>query len=168
MTRYIKHLRVIIHHKYWVFRASMWLKVPILIALFHDMSKFSPQEFPAFAKNFYNEDGSPIKVRGNDGGYDPNAQPNGFSKAWLHHQRNKHHWQAWVSIGDKGNLHAIKIPDKYVREMVADWVGAGIAYSGKSDPSGWYNGQKDNMILHPETRLRIEQLVQNPNLIRSF
>lgn len=51
----------------------------------------------------------------------------------------------------------IKMPDKYVKEMLADWIGAGMAIHGKNDVKSWYKANKDNMILHPETRQWIEQ-----------
>ena len=45
----------------------------------------------------------------------------------------------------------LPMPDKYRREMLADWFGAGKA-QGKPDTKAWYMANKDNMILHNETR----------------
>lgn len=47
------------------------------------------------------------------------------------------------------------MPDKYRREMLADWRGAGRAL-GKPDTKAWYLANKDKMMLHPETRAWIE------------
>lgn len=49
----------------------------------------------------------------------------------------------------------IAMPDRYRREMLADWRGAGKAY-GNPDTKAWYLEHKDNIILHPETRRWIE------------
>jgi hypothetical protein len=46
-----------------------------------------------------------------------------------------------------------------VREMVADWMGAGRAL-GKPDTRAWYEANKDKMILHPATRRRVEMLLE--------
>ena len=62
------------------------------------------------------------------------------------------------------------MPRKYVEEMVADWAGAGKAITGKWDIAEWYASNKDKMILHPETRIMVEDLVSmvpcqdNPSL----
>jgi hypothetical protein len=48
------------------------------------------------------------------------------------------------------------MPDKYRREMLADWRGAGRAL-GKPDTQAWYAANRDKMKLHPETRAWIEQ-----------
>lgn len=52
----------------------------------------------------------------------------------------------------------LKIPTKYVKEMICDWRGAGRA-QGTLDTKAWYekNGQK--MQLHPDTRKEIEILL---------
>lgn len=50
---------------------------------------------------------------------------------------------------------ALPMPDKYRREMVADWRGAGKAY-GNDDTKGWYMKNRANIILHPETRKWVE------------
>lgn len=51
---------------------------------------------------------------------------------------------------------ALPMPDRYRREMVADWRGAGRAY-GNTDTAGWYHRNKKGIILHPETREWVER-----------
>lgn len=119
-----------------------------------------PRELTPYARQFYNGDGAKKPpVRDKTGAYDPAAQPVEFQRAWLLHQRNKHHWQAWIVLGDKGYMRAVPIPHVYVREMVADWIGAGKAW-GKSDPRGWYAKNGDKMVLHSETRRYLEQILR--------
>jgi len=55
---------------------------------------------------------------------------------------------------------AIPMPDKYIKEMVADWRGAGRAINGHDETAKWYTANKDNMILHPTTRARVEKLLK--------
>lgn len=50
------------------------------------------------------------------------------------------------------------MPDVYIREMVADWRGAGRAL-GQLDTASWYKQNAKNMLLHPDTRARVEQLL---------
>lgn len=51
------------------------------------------------------------------------------------------------------------MPEKYLREMIADWIGAGRAQGHGDDVEGWYAKNKENMVLHPETRARLEDLL---------
>lgn len=53
----------------------------------------------------------------------------------------------------------LPMPERYVREMVADWSGAGRAQGHGSDPRPWYRKNRDKMVLHPATRRRIEALL---------
>lgn len=52
----------------------------------------------------------------------------------------------------------LPMPDVYIREMVADWRGAGRAL-GKPDTIGWYKQNAKNMLLHPDTRSRVEEIL---------
>lgn len=51
------------------------------------------------------------------------------------------------------------MPLKYAKEMLADWRGAGKA-QGKPDAKAWYEKNKNNMLLHPETRQWIEEQLE--------
>lgn len=50
---------------------------------------------------------------------------------------------------------ALPMPDRYRREMLADWRGAGRAY-GNTDTRGGYLKNREGIILHPETRVWVE------------
>lgn len=119
--------------------------------LVHDLSKFKPSEWFPYAHTFYNSDGSSR--------YEPTDD---FNYAWLHHQKyNRHHWQYWMLQMDGGLEVCMKMPDKYVREMVADWAGAGKAITGKFEVDIWYEKNKDNMKLHPKTQDEVEILIDS-------
>lgn len=84
-----------------------------------------------------------------------------FKYAWLHHQhRNKHHWQFWCLKEDSGKLLALDMPEKFIREMVADWVGAGYAINGRVEVQDWYAKNSQHMKLSERTKKRVEELLQ--------
>lgn len=161
MKAQIAYLKYVLRHKWFVFKACLRLGVPLYLAIIHDWTKFTPQEWGAYVRTFFNDDGTKKDLR-NQSSYDPNnvGSVTEFSVAWVHHQKNKHHWQAWISIGDGGKLKAIPMREVYAREMVADWVGAGMAITGNPDPTEWYEKNKDKMVLHSETRLFVESLIR--------
>ncbi len=84
-----------------------------------------------------------------------------FNMAWLFHQNtNKHHWQFWLLQKDDGELCTLPMPKKYVREMVADWAGAGRAIAGRWEVAQWYKENKHTIRIHFETRVIVEELLQ--------
>ena len=118
----IGHFKTILIHKYWVFRYSVQLGIPYR-GLLHDLSKFSWVEFSESVKFYQGGKSSPITAA---------KKEQGYSKAWQHHKgRNPHHYEYWTDKYDTGTI-ALKMPFKYVIEMIADYLGAGRAYQGKS------------------------------------
>lgn len=160
MRAHWAYFKYVAQHKWFVFRGCLLLGVPLHQAIIHDWVKYLPVEWFAYVRQFYNADGSKQSVRDASGSYDPNAQPDSFKRAWLHHQRQPHHWQAWISIGDGGNLTALPIPQRFVLEMVADWYGAGMAIGGVMDVEPWYLKNKDKIILEDGTRFRVTQAIK--------
>lgn len=149
----IKYLSYIFHHKYHVFTAGLKLRVPVWQLIVHDLSKFRPDEFWPYAEYFY---GSLIPV---SEAWKGRERQEAFNVAWLKHiHRNPHHHQFWVLREDSGDVKALPMPEHYIREMVADWIGAGKAM-GKNNTVAWYDANKDKMVLHPETRKRVEELI---------
>ena len=158
------HLRYgsyVARHKWFVLLGGLRTRAPLYRLLIHDWSKLTPSEWRPYVAQFYNADGSKRDVRRPDGGYDLAEQPYEFQRAWLGHQRrNKHHWQAWVLMGDNGQRIPVEIPRRYVREMVADWLGAGRAITGEWDVGPWYEKNRDLMVMHENTRLVVDALVE--------
>lgn len=146
MRRHLASLRYLLRHKWYVLLECRKLNVPLWIALWHDWDKFLPDEWFPYARTLYAPDGTRR--------YGSNPA---FNHARLiHMQRNKHHWQHWVMIGDCGEIDCLPMPDVYRRELLADWRGAGKSM-GKPDVSGWYAGCRATMIFHPETRAWLDQ-----------
>lgn len=154
--KHAKYLRYLLRHKWFVFVAACRLGIPWLGAI-HDWSKFRPSEWRPYAEFFYGEGRNIRSRRDATGYYKPTDTGDAaFDFAWLLHQkRNKHHWQWWVLPEDEGGLKVLPMPDRYRREMLADWRGAGAA-QGTPDAAKWYAANKDKMRLHPETRTWIE------------
>ena len=84
--------------------------------LAHDLSKYTPTEFiPGCI--YYQGDHSPNEAE---------RQAKGYTAAWLHHKGcNKHHLEYWIDYGGgKTGLIGMKIPLRYICEMVCDRVAA--------------------------------------------
>ena len=145
------YLRSILRHKWFVFIEACRLGIPWL-GIIHDLSKFSPREFFTYAraKAIAGEGKSPVDIGASE-----------MDRAWMHHARNRHHWQAWLVVYQTQNPtpKALPMPDRYRREMLADWRGAGRAY-GSPDTRAWYAANCDRMILHTDTRAWIEEQLQ--------
>lgn len=145
---YLKYIWYLIRHKYYVGK-ECWANKLYWQAIFHDFSKIYPGEFIPYARFFYT---------------DKYKNHSAFGLAWLYHQhRNRHHWQYWLLKEDEGATVPMEMPEKYVKEMLCDWYGAGKAqgfHSPKEDKyletRNWYNINKHKMILHENTRKYIE------------
>lgn len=146
MSNIFKHLKTILTHKKWVFYYASKLGISWQ-GFWHDMSKFSPTEFFESIK-YYKGTSSPIPECKKDKGY---------SLAWQHHKgRNKHHYEYWTDNYDTGTT-CIKMPYKYVLELVADYLAAGKTYRGKyfsfTDEWDWWIMKRANYNpkIHPYT-----------------
>ena len=148
----IKHYKTIHHHKMLVmqgcFRCGLYWQ-----GLTHDLSKLSPVEFWAGAK-YWQGTCSPNNAQ---------RKAEGYSAAWLHHKgRNKHHLEYWIDYAPNGDhaMAGMRMPNRYVAEMVCDRIAASKNYKGTSytDAAAWeyYEHSRAHYILHPETRKQLE------------
>jgi hypothetical protein len=142
-----RYLWLTVKHKAFVAYAGLrWAGASPWLLLIHDWSKFTLSEAPHYGRQFFGDKGD----------------PEGFAAAWLHHQNhNPHHWEYWIprtghNRGPSGDNAPLPMPERYVREMVADWLGASRAYAGSYPPSlqewPWFQGNAHKVRLHPETR----------------
>lgn len=144
MNKHIRYLAYVLIHKWFVLKECWKLHIPWR-GIVHDLSKFSRSEWSPYVNYFYGEERTDVVKEE-------------FNKAWLHHQRiNPHHWQLWVLFEDSGKIVPLEMPENYMKEMLADWRGAGIAIKGFDDTKNWYLANKDKMILHEYTRNWIER-----------
>ena len=155
MKAHLRYFWYIVRHKWFVFIECCKLGIPWL-GIVHDWSKFLPSEWIPYVNHFYGEG----KSREDAGEYydAANTGSDTFDYAWLYHQhRNKHHWQYWMLPQDDDEDKLLQMPDKYRREMLADWRGAGRAITGIDNTPRWYLNHKDKMQLHSDTRAWIER-----------
>ena len=114
------HFCTITHHKMLVMKTCF--KVGLYKqGLLHDLSKYTPIEFiPGII--YYQGDRSPINRE---------KELKNCSRGWLHHKgRNLHHIEYWIdySINPGCKLVGMKMPKKYVAEMVIDRISASKNY----------------------------------------
>lgn len=163
---YWQYLRYVVRHKWFVLIECCKLGIPWL-GLIHDLSKILPDELIPYTNHFYgpnshHKDGShqPKEIKtGRDetGYYKPTDTGDlAFDFAWLLHQkRNRHHWQWWVLPEDSGGIKVLEMSDRYRKEMLADWRGAGKA-QGTPNVQVWYHKNYARMTLHEKTRAWVE------------
>ena len=153
MGNFYNHFKKVCKHKYLVgyycFKAGIpWRGIK------HDMSKFSPVEFLESVK-YYQGNRSPI---------DRCKEVNGWSKAWQHHKgRNDHHYEYFIDNLDNGG-EAIEMPKDCVLELIADYLGAGRAYMGKSfsykkEYEWWENKKQKPLLMHKNTKKFIDEVL---------
>lgn len=126
----------------------------------HDLSKYSPEEFDAYALWFYGGKGNPTE----------------FLTAWMHHlHANDHHWEYWVTHGFSYRGADVKndclyMPGLQLREMICDWMGASMAYTGSWDMTEWLKNNLGRIRLHTESAksLRMILSIEGYELIGSI
>lgn len=140
-----------VKHKFFVFLAGLKTGAPIWNLIIHDWSKFTPSEYPHYQRQFFGDKGD----------------PKGFAVAWLHHQNyNPHHWEYWITRSGHGKGaffdNILDMPEWAVREMIADWMGAGRAYEGQWPDINnwkWYNENYESKI-RPNITDNTHELIQ--------
>lgn len=106
----------------------------------HDRSKYSIEEFDAYAKRFY-----PIE------GTNPRGNEYSFNVAWLHHiHNNAHHPNHWVLYDDK-EIKILDMPDIYIIEMLCDWI-AMSWYHNTDLKDYWKSDSCRNLPMSDQTR----------------
>ncbi len=168
MRKNLRYLRYLFWHKLYVFVEC--LKMGLLWqGLTHDLSKFRPSEWGPYLEYFYGDKylsrenivqvGGPhlvecYRILGCRFKEDVEAD---YDWAWLLHQhRNPHHWQFYILREDLGWERVLPMPDRYRKEMLADWKGAGRAL-GKPDTRAWYLKNRCHIRLYPDTQAWIEE-----------
>lgn len=115
----------------------------------HDFSKNSAEEYDAYDNYFY-------------GKRRTKTVEEEFNKAWLHHiHHNPHHWQHWVLTNDdpKEGTVALRMPYRYVIEMICDWWSFSWTKGDLYEIFDWYDKHKTYMVLHENTRELVEEIL---------
>ena len=149
------HFKTITKHKlmvmHYCFRIGLYKQ-----GLLHDLSKYTPSEFLVGCK-YYQGNRSPNNAERED---------TGVSTAWLHHKgRNKHHYEYWIDYGLEGEpmLTGMKMPKKYVVEMLMDRIAASKIYMKDkytdTSPLEYYLHGIAGDWMHKDTRALLEELL---------
>ena len=154
MRDHLAYLRYVLRHKWFVWLAGRAVGLSSWRGLVHDWSKLLPSEWTPYVHHFYTPEGGRNHWLRDD-------LDDTFNRAWNYHQkRQPHHWQYWVLRFDDGQMLALPMPEVYVRELVADWAGAGRAITGRARETWeWYERNRHRMLLHPDTSALIERLL---------
>lgn len=144
-----KYVASLNQHLKFVHEAGEKLGVPIVQLYYHDISKWSEPEFSQYVDWFY----------GNQ------SDPQAYDRAWLHHiHNNPHHWQYWIMPeqfnpdGESDN-GCLEMPENYILEMVADWMGANMAYQGTWDMTSWLKDNFSKLKLHAKSKACLVKLL---------
>lgn len=183
----MKYLGYVLRHKYFVMiecfkMGLMWE------GMVHDISKFFPSEWMPYVKKFYGKKptkncwncnhiaGSQCAFNGSGIGDGHGAEEcqdyevllGDFDAAWNKHiHRNPHHWEYWMLYSKAGGFKLIDMPERQIKEMVCDWVGAGKAQGNKSpvsDPYSecriWYDKNRGRIQLSEKSRKLVQELIK--------
>jgi len=147
---YLQYFCYVLQHKWYVFLEACKLGIPWR-GIIHDCDKLYPSEWGPRAKVLARsmaEHQKAIAV--------PETLDDSLALSWLrHYHRCSHHWQWWVVILDSGKIKLLPMADCCRKEMLADWR-AVSRYPGRLAVVPWYMQNRDNILLHPETRDWIE------------
>ena len=155
MKNFIGHLNTVLTHKYYVFIHAARLGL-YKQGIMHDMSKFSIAEFTSGITYYAHGKHSPNETE---------RSIYGYSSAWLHHKgRNKHHFEYWSDYNPiEKKVKPVKMPYKYLLEMLCDRLAASKVYQGKNynenHPYSYFLRCKENRFIHPVTSDTIEELL---------
>lgn len=139
VVKHLKYLKYILRHKWFVFVAGRKVGVGLWQLIIHDWHKFLPDEWFPYVEYFYGDNGKTF-----NGGWlwqwkEAATLKDAFDYAWNAHQnRARHHYQHWRLQNDDNSVKHLEMPEKYVREMIADWMGAGRAITGKWEVEKWF------------------------------
>ena len=154
MNKLIGHFRTITKHRHAVIRNCRRAGI-LWQGLRHDLSKYSPTEFIPGVK-YYVGTRSPNELE---------RAEKGYSAAWLHHKgRNRHHFEYWSDYNPvERRVGPVKMPLRYVIEMVCDRMAASRIYLGDkyTDASAleYFVHGKTHRVIHPETSDLCERLL---------
>jgi hypothetical protein len=133
MNIYIAQVIRILRHKWFVIVCGRKVGgIPLRQLLVHDLSKFSPSEFFVYARK--------------------HGGKHCFDFEWMqakcaHELRNPHHPEFWAR---HDGVH--RMPDVFVREMVADWMAVELSYPNAMPFQDWVKKNLPRLPLHEQTR----------------
>ena len=163
LGKHIQYGKYVIVHKWYVLIECFKMRL-FWRGIVHDLDKFKPKQWKAYANHFHEKDGTRKVVRNKIGYYKPfDTGDIDFDLAIKSHsQKNTHHWQYWCFPKDKTGLRTFEIPDNDIKEMICDWIGAGHAQKidNWQDPIPWWRANINKMQLEAHSILKIESVLR--------
>ena len=142
--QYIRLIKYLFIHKFYVFVECVKYGI-FWRGIKHDMSKFFPPEFIPYANRHFSKE---------------QRKDSKWYRARFHHKKyNSHHWEYWCYPKSYKVINVIEMPKNAAKEMVADWYGQGRADAAKKDLHEWYKDNQNEIILHSNTRIYVEELL---------
>jgi len=137
----------LVRHKFWVSQECRKMGI-FLQSIPHDLGKWRPDRLLDYYVSYYCRR------------YKRDLLKHPRYLRWRmvklrHQQLERHHSENWVYFV-KGRPTAFEMPERYVKEMVCDWVAINRTWDITRD---WYENNKD-MVLHRETRRLVERLLE--------
>lgn len=109
----------------------------------HDKSKYLSEEFEPYRRNFF-----PVSEE------EKKNNKESFEMAVQHHYAvNDHHWNHWLNE----NKQPQEMTDVAIVHMICDWMAMGMQFGNTA--AEYYNKNKDNIILAPNTRIKVESIL---------
>lgn len=167
MIKYIRYFRYLLWHKYYVLQ-ECWKRGLYWLGITHDISKFLPSEWLGLGKHFIYYRPPQWHLPSTFTTEELNDPEVTLSRL-RHTHKNKHHWQWWVFINSINTVSVLPIPEPYRTEMICDWIGA-AKIQNKFSPANdqyrairnWYTMNKNDIILHADTRKWVENYIGYP------
>jgi hypothetical protein len=181
MRRHIAYAKYVLRHKWYVFWECLKLGLSPFTAFSHDWDKFYGDEWFPYARTFYASDGAKQYKESPEFAYawmlhqhrnphhwqywlDADGTPLFMTNILVWDRGEAQRVIRFNSGSDfrlelrsfDGSLVPNPMPERFLKEMLADWRGAGKAL-GSTDTKAWYEKMKSKMILHPDTRAWIEE-----------
>ena len=128
----------LIPHKYYVYKASREMGLPLTRALGHDLSKFRPDEWKAYS-DWFNGPG------GLHGERNRETFLNFRKGVEKHYTRNEHHWRP-------KHIAPNDVPLDVKLESIADWYGVNRARGNtKENFKNWFERKKETFPIDKPT-----------------
>jgi hypothetical protein len=147
---YLQCLWYLLVHKYYVWIFGQALRVTPWRLLIHDWTKLLPIQLNGYVD--YHKNNAIVTE-------------STYRAIHDHFRRESHHWNHHVVMLDNGDLSkeysvvCLPMKDQDIREMVADWAAAGLTKKGRYDLPGYYAKKKHAILLHAETREKVERYI---------
>lgn len=161
LEKALGHFCTITEHKLLVMRHCFAVGL-YYQGITHDLSKYLPAEFLAGCRYYQGGKRSP-----NNG----EREAVGYSYAWMHHKgRNRHHFEFWTDYAltpaEKGRppLQAVKMPRRYVAEMLMDRIAASKTYLKQDytrhEPLKYFQKGKGHYLMNRQTARELERMLK--------